>query len=722
MNTAKKLTRQDLQHIFSEKVNGIPYKRCYWKDWDNSILKKIMYQRRSGRGNNDKYNDIIIMADTETSKSHENGIVRVTKKSNGIEYSMDKYTPVTNYIVFWTISLRSYHHNIVTLHGTKPSEMIECIQMLHNEMSGDKTILYIHNLSYDWQFIRQFMFSLFGYPERQLNIKSHLPLYIEFRNGIILKDSMMLAQRSLNKWGQDLNVDHQKAVGKWDYNIIRHQNTIYTEDEITYAEFDTLCGVECIDATMQLLNKNIITIPYTATGIPRGETYKRGKPERAKDRFNNMSLSYDQYITATHVFHGGYTHANRFLVDTTITAEVQCYDYASSYPFVMLTRKYAREKFTPVDDCTIPDIIKISDDYAVMCKVILQKVDLMDHSNPMPTLQYSKCVKCINPILDNGRILYADYVEIYLNEIDLKLIHAQYRYKSHKCTNVLVAAKDYLPRWFRDYVFECFKNKTNLKGVDAVLYALSKGIVNSLYGMCVQKSIKDTILEIYDTGEYETDISNDPEVQYQKYLSNHSSILPYQWGVWVTSYAMENLFKLGPCAEYWVYSDTDSVYGVNWDIKKIDDYNKQCIEELKSNGYGGVEHNGKIYYLGVAESEGDSDKYTEFRVLGAKRYCGRNKKDGELHITVAGVPKSGYKCLNDDIEKFTSGTVFDGITTNKKTHHYLYSEIHTNEHGDEVADSIDLTPCDYLLDAVNVEDDWESLDYEETEVIVYEQA
>ena len=41
------------------------------------------------------------------------------------------------------------------------------------------------------------------------------------------------------------------------------------------------------------------------------------------------------------------------------------------------------------------------------------------------------------------------------------------------------AEKDYLPRWFTDYVFECFTAKTMLKGGDPVAYALAKAKVNS---------------------------------------------------------------------------------------------------------------------------------------------------------------------------------------------------------------------------------------------------
>ncbi len=159
----------------------------------------------------------------------------------------------------------------------------------------------------------------------------------------------------------------------------------------------------------------------------------------------------------------------------------------------------------------------------------------------------------------------------------------------------------------------------------------------------------------------------------------------------------------------WLYSDTDSCYGIQWDIEKINQYNQRCIEKLKNRGYDGVSHNGKMYYLGVAETEGDKDIYTEFRYQGAKRYCGRQKADGLLHITVAGVPKkTGAKCLKDDIENFSPGMIFKGTQTGKTTHYFVWKDSIEIINGNEVGDSLDLCPCDYLLSSVNCPS-WEEL-------------
>ena len=47
-----------------------------------------------------------------------------------------------------------------------------------------------------------------------------------------------------------------------------------------------------------------------------------------------------------------------------------------------------------------------------------------------------------------------------------------------------------------------FKDKTNEKNGDPILYNILKSKLNSIYGILVMKWIKDTISEDYITGEY----------------------------------------------------------------------------------------------------------------------------------------------------------------------------------------------------------------------------
>lgn len=688
------MTAQELRQIYAEKFRN-KYTLTRFDEYRYKQLNNIMYIRRAGHADNDSYNDCIIMFDTETSKS------RVSNE------------PVENYVVAFTISIRAYDTNIVTLYGNTPTELVKTMTRIHRTMKGDKTIFYCHNLAYDYVFVRKFMFERWGTPVKMLATKPHYPICIEFNNGIILKDSLILSQRSLEKWANDMDVEHKKAVGSWDYNMIRTQQHEFTPDELHYIENDTLAGVECINALMNTLNKRIYAMPYTATGIPREEVRKRGKKNRAKETFNRVvPKDYKQQEKLEAVYHGGYTHANRHYVNQTIEDDILALDFTSSYPYVMLSERYPATEFKPFRNCSIDEILKSADKYAFMFKLILINPRLKDDSVPMPALQYSKCVKDINSCIDNGRILCANYIEIYLNEIDLAVIHEQYTYTGGACVEVEYSVKEYLPRWFTDYVYECFTAKTMLKGGNPVDYSIAKAKVNSLYGMCVQKPCKDTIQENYLTGEYTIDMVDFKEA-YEKYLNNRNSILLYSTGVWVTSYAMRNLFTLGKCCGLWLYSDTDSCYGKEWDMKAVEAYNEGCKAKLFANGYGAVMRDGKEYWLGVV----DDEKHDKFRTLGAKRYCVVD--DGQIKITVAGVPKkTGAKCLTD-IDEFTDGLIFSGKTTGKQTHTYFFTDDIHEINGNEVGDSIDLTPCDYLLSSIE-RMDWESIFTEEVEVQVYE--
>lgn len=672
-------------------LNNWDYTRCFYSDFNYNIFKNCIV-RKSHKYAEQSYNDITIMIDTETSKPDHSNIYQFMA-----EYIKD------NHIVVWTLSISLFDIPIATLYGRTPSQLTECITNILDTLEGDYTYMYIFNLPYDYVFLRKFLNRDFGFPVKQLNIKSHYPISLTYENGLILKDALILAQRKLSKWAKDLNVKHQKAIGDWDYTKIRHQNSVLHDEELHYAEFDTLSGVECIDTLKNQLNKDIGTMPLTSTGILRERVQKEGRKNNAREWFLKVCASWIQYQKQVKIYHGGYTHGNRNYLGQILTLKehglIKGYDFASSYPFVLFF-KYPAEKFMSISNKSIDFIIKNSDEYAFMFKLIAVDVELKDDNYPMPFLQFSKADKIINPVVDNGRILACDYIEIYLNEIDLKIINSQYKIKKHICIEVEVAKKDYLPRWFTDIVFDLFKEKTKLKGVDKVRYTIQKYMLNACYGLCSQRKDKKEILEQED-GEY---IINEDILEqeiFEKCVKRHKTILPYFIGCWCTSYAAYNLFKLGSMCETWLYSDTDSCYGLKWNEKAVEKYNNNCIKFMQSRGYGGVQHNGRWYYLGVAETD-EETQYTEFCYHGAKRYAGRCVEDNEIHITVAGVPKDkGAKVLKNDLKNFKDGMIFDGETTGKLTHTHLYvDDIYINEFGDEVGDSIDLSPCDYKLSQI----------------------
>lgn len=698
----RRCTQRELDAAYSHKLRReVGYQLTHWTGFDYNVLKYVRSIGRRGR-NPTHYNNVIIGADSETSK---------------------KIDSEHNHVCVWTISLRAYGFNIGTLWGRNPRNMIRSISELQRNLNPrSKTIIFFHNLSYDWVFLRKFMFEVFGYPIKQLNTKSHYPILIEFSNGIILRDSLILAQRSLGKWARDLNVEHQKLVGDWDYNKLRHQSDKYDDWDLRYPENDTLSLVECIDTLINQLGTTLASLPFTATGIPRNEVRKLSEKNNGHSRFLSVVGDYEVQQKLEECFHGGYTHGNRHEMNFTLTGDeypdvtdniIRCYDEGSAYPYAMLTMRAPAERFFRVDNMSVDELLSESE-YSFMTKLTMINPRLKNPTFPMPALQFSKALNVINPVLDNGRILKAAYVEIRLTELDIQVINEQYTWDSAVCADVYAARNDYLPKWFTNFVYECWKNKTLLKGGDPVAYALAKGRVNSLCGMCVQKPVKDDIVEDYSLNEFYLK-EQDPLEKYKKYVQARKTCLPYTWGVWCTAAAFRAIFRIGSCAKHWIYSDTDSVYGIGWDIIKLNAYNEECVRRLTERGYPPIEHKGRTYALGVCELDGE---YKEFRMLGSKRYACRGI-DGKLKITVAGVPKiRGVNCLNDDINNFVRGLIFDGRTTGKLQHTYHYVDgIYVDSFGNVTGDSIDLTPCDYKLDGIVV-NNIDELTYEEVEIDV----
>ena len=668
--------------------------------FDYVKLSKITYIFKTGRAREKvTYNDCIIMADTETSKETAGTICK-------------------NYVVAWTISVRAFDMNIVTLYGHRPSEMVDCLNKMMAAMEGMKTVVYIHNLNYDWTFLRKHFIKEWGAPEHQLNTKSYNPIYIEFKNGLILRDSLILSQRSLEKWAKDLDVDHQKAVGAWDYDKVRNQSDSFSPMEKTYIENDTLAGVECIQKTMDALGKRIFSMPYTATGIERNTVQQIGKKHRAKDLFKRIIPPYNVQQILEKCFHGGYVHLNRYYAEKVVRGDIDVYDAISGYPAWLLLGRYPMERFSPFNEMCDPHfILANSDVYAYIFKLIMIKPELKEYDTDMPVIQSSKCERTINEIDDCGRILEAEYLEIYTNSVDLELIMKQYKYKKAVCIDVFFAELGYLPKWFTDHVFELFAKKQKLRGGDPVAYSIAKSRLNSLFGMSVQKPCKVSILENYENGEFEPVEDSNEEALYEAYRHKYSAVLPFQWGSFVTSYMQRELHKIGEMVRIWIYSDTDSVVGKEFDLEKLYAYNEDIKRQLVERGYGGVTVKGVEYWPGTFQLDG---QYSEFIAVGAKRYACR-EKNGNVKITCAGLSKAGVKCLEDDLWNFHAGFVFDGNISGKKKHTYfIEDDIWIDENGNERGDSIDLSPDDYTLDSDRLIDE-DSVMQEEIEVQVYEE-
>ena len=686
------------------------YKLVHWKMYNYGELynKDAVSKKYDVKNKNVvKYSDYIITVDTETSKKRKNDFEMVKGRK--------KWNSYKNYVVAFTVTIRYKHENIVTLYGNRPDECIECLHTLKKCIYGDKIFMFIFNLPYDYVFLRKFMFAKWGTPDNQLNIDPHYPISIEFGR-LIFRDALVLAQRKLEKWAADLNVETQKESG-WDYSKIRTQHEDFTIEELRYIEADTKSMAECIDKVLMTLGCKLKDIPFTATGIARRDAYKKGKKNKAKYLYQRIHLTYDQYLKFEKSFHGGYTHVNRFFANVKVLG-VECQDENSAYPTQVCANKFPMTKFINLRGYYTPEeILSTHDKYAYMFKITMINVHLTDPREQMPVLQVSKNLSNIRTkemTIDNGRILDCPVYEGYMNDIDLELVMEQYKADYIVISELMRSEYDYLPRWFTDHVYQLYKDKCMLKGGDPVLYDITKMKLNSVaYGMLAMRNIKEEIIEDYATGEFSLSEDESPADIYERFINNRRSIYPYQWCCWVTSYAQQRLFALGKCCKNWIYSDTDSCFSDSWDQEKLKVFNEDIKKKLHDNGYDPIVVNGKEYCLGAACLDKSCD---EFKALHSKCYA-YTDSDG-MHITIAGVPKKAGAKLLKTLDDLQDWKIFDGEITKKLTHVYHMIDKITVEDGIIYGDSIDLIPCDYCIKPTRMDDI--IANYDKTEEIVNE--
>jgi hypothetical protein len=221
--------------------------------------------------------------------------------------------------------------------------------------------------------------------------------------------------------------------------------------------------------------------------------------------------------------------------------------------------------------------------------------------------------------------------------------------------------------------------KTQYKGVAGkeIEYQRQKSLYNSLYGMSVTNNIRDDVIYDNETGWEEVPISNE-EIVKKLLEEEKTGFLSFSYGCWITAFARNNLLKnLMKLDEYVIYADTDSLkLKEGYDKQVIVDYNafverkiKHVSEELKIpiEKFAPEDIKGKKRMLGVFDDDGH---YDEFITQGAKKYA--VKENGEVHITVSGVPKSGAAALKGDLNNFKNDLVFEFKDTGKNL--LIYTE------------------------------------------------
>lgn len=600
------------------------------------ITEDYNIEKKKEDGTYIDYLDLVCSFDIETSSFLDNGNKR------GLMY-------------IWMICIEGK----VTI-GRTWEEFLECINYIcdfYELNQYRRIIIYVHNLSYEFQWIcKKFKWvNIFARDKRE-------PMKCVTDRGLEFRCSYLLSGCSLEKVGKDLQkYKVKKLVGNLDYSILRGKNTPLTKEELDYCINDVKVVVAYVQEQKEYYGK-LTKIPLTNTGrvrkLCKTRCFEGDNYYRYRNLMNSLTISLEEYKLLKRAFQGGFTHCN-YLYNGDIIKNVKSWDFTSSYPTVMISELYP---------CTKGKKIKTTIDYIVENKNIYCFIFNIKFTNLKSTFEYenyislSKCWDVKGSIENNGRIMSAKELKTTITEVDFDIINKLYTWDSIEVGQCYQYRKSYLPRPFVDVILELYEEKTKLKDVEGKEfdYLIKKGMLNSTYGMICMDVLSSLIT--FDEEKGWEELENNEYEQIKDYNKNKSRFLFYPWAVYVTAYARRNLFfGICECKEDYIYSDTDSIKIINYEkhMNFINIYNdwitkrleKACVfQNLDPKRTRPLTIEGEEKPLGVWDDDGF---YTRFKTLGAKRYL--VEKKGELKGTVAGINKKKfgeYLNLQEDGFKF----------------------------------------------------------------------
>lgn len=620
------------------------------------------------------------------------------------------------FVYIWQLAIQ--RHVIV---GRDILDFVEACDILTDKFGTDdkhRIVIWIHNIAFDFNFIRK----LFKWKEA-FWMKKHAPLYAVTDKNIEFRCSYLLSGRALVDISGSEEIDYwsgkpthssilidqrfKKKVGDLDYSIIRTPKTKLTFKEMQYCVNDVLVMNEYITEVMNdnLLGKSYRTfgdLPYTKTGVVR-DRYRQNTiyspvnavREQYKDLMKELTMETKEFQMAQRAFMGGFTHANAKYVEKVIE-HVASADIASSYPSVIATKKFPMSKGKFVMSMTMEDYEKMEELGFLMISTI--KFYGFKIKPDVPDM-IAMCYKGFGTVKmkeNNGRVISADEITYTLTNIDFKYFREFYMFDECVILDTYYYEADYLPYAFVDVLLSLYEDKTKLKGIEGreVEYNASKEQINSSYGMMVTDPCK---VEFY----YD-DVADDwfrqnmtKEELIEKYNTSGSRFTSYIWGIFVTAFAREKLYRMIlKMGSNYIYADTDSNKIKCFD--KLKDLIEQensvitySIEQVAAERQIPVERfrpkdiKGKEHPLGIWELENiDDSEYKRFKTLGAKRYvyetsdkcASEGVTKDRIHLTCAGWnKKTGMDYLNsldDPFGVFSRDLAVSSDHSGKLEHYY----------------------------------------------------
>lgn len=382
-------------------------------------------------------------------------------------------------------------------------EMVKLLCRLAENEGMDNFYIGIANMSYEMAFILPMLAMRFNINENGIIPDPHKPLSLHCGK-MQFVDICRIANSSLEVIGKNFTKTKKKS-GDLDYSKIRNSKTPMSLSETRYCVNDVIVGKEYME---YLFNEFVLRnkkFPLTSTSVPRnmvkGEAMSKENKELRREIRKSFPRKLEDYLEMMNfLFRGGYTHANAYWVGE-VVGNVTCADYTSDYPAIMVQESFAtvfEEKILRLKDKVIEiehlknedglrTLLSAENMFAFKAHVTIKNVTRKTYH----TYESENKIQNISKgVFDNGRLSRAESITVWLTEQDFHIYNRMYKWDSLEVHYLAVGFKHRLPDFVINTVRDMYSNKADLKrqGLDGTPeYVMAKGILNSCYGMLVQR-------------------------------------------------------------------------------------------------------------------------------------------------------------------------------------------------------------------------------------------
>lgn len=538
-------------------------------------------------------------------------------------------------------------------------------------------LIWIANFSFEFQFMRRRLkwdqgeFDFFAKEERQ-------PLKATYR-GIEFRECLAISGGSLAQLAKDYCTTQKlitegpngEKISDLDYSIERSSETPLTDQEEQYCINDVVILAEFSEYVFREFIHPEHYIPMTKTSILLLSFKRRFKalckirdtkyhlpPQTSESEYQDYILrcfpEFDTYkIWMNYLFRGGFVHGDATFAGVEVFAKMK--DITSHYPTRMNVDYFPRTPFKKWDQENGLLTRSMKAALKSKCCILHCIFDYIDAVTDHSIESKNKCVQALGAKWDNGRLLYADYLEVYLTELDFDIYTKFYKWEGVTILSFETAERGKQPPFVLDILNKLYIEKNDLKkrGLNNTTeYAIKKSGVNTCFGAEVKRIRTEQAL--YDYNEqvwYTKDTLPDFEKERRKQL-----LLP-QMGIWVTAHARHELLtvihklitnKKHPTPVY--YGDTDSIK--HEPSHKAEDiikhYNRRIAKRLRKRGLRNINFDDLGQFDNECKDKNGKGRTVKFKTLGAKRYI--YEDEGKIIATVAGMPKSAISCIGENNE------------------------------------------------------------------------